>query len=87
MVFGKDKFCCKLNFDWYDTLKGSHIKSHDIEFELYNCLFNLAILYYCGGLVLAGSEAQTKELRKESTNNFKKAIYVFNIIKEEAKKN
>ena len=85
MVFGKDKFCCKLNFDWYDTINGSHIKSHDIEFELDNCLFNLAILYYCGGLVLAGSEAQTKELRKESTNNFKRAIYVFNIIKEEAK--
>ena len=86
MIFGKEKFCCKLNFDWYDTIKGSHTKSHDIEFELYNSLFNLAILYYCAGLVLAGSEGQSKELRKESTNNFKRAIYVFNIIKEEAKK-
>jgi len=86
MIFGKEKFCCKLNFDWYDTIKGSHTKSHDIEFELYNSLFNLAILYYCAGLVLAGSEGQSKELRKESTNNFKRAIYVFNIIKEEANK-
>ena len=31
MIFGKDKFCCKLPFDWSDTIKGNHIKSYNIK--------------------------------------------------------
>ena len=84
MIFGKDKFCCKLPFDWSDTIKGNHIKSYNINFEVYNSLYNLGILYYCNGLNLAGNESATKEIRRESTNDFKQAIYIFNIIKDEA---
>ena len=86
MIFGKEKFCCKIQFDWSDTIKGHYTKSYNIDFEIYNSLFNLAILYYCNGLILAASEMPTKEIRKESTINFKNAIFIFNIIKEEAKK-
>ena len=86
MIFGKEKYCCKIQFDWSDTIKGGHIKSYCIEFEIYNSLFNLAVLYYCYGLNLAHNEAATKEIRKESTISFKKAIYVFNLLKEEANK-
>ena len=86
MIFGKEKYSCKLPFDWSDTLKGGHTKSYNVEFEIYNALFNVAVLYYCNGLVLAGNEMPSKEIRKESTNSFKHAIYVFNIIKEEANK-
>ena len=86
MIFGKEKYCCKIQFDWSNTIKGSHLKSYNIEFEIYNCLFNLAILYYCNGLNLARSKMATKEIRKDSTINFKNAIYLFNIIKEEANK-
>ena len=86
MIFGKEKYCCKLGFDWSDTLKGGHNKSYNIEFEIYNCLFNIAVLYYCNGLILAGNEMPTKDVRKESTNSFKQAIYMFNLIKEEANK-
>ena len=86
MIFGKEKYCCKLLFDWTDTVKGGHTKSYNIDFELYNCLFNIAALNYCNGLILAGNEMPTKELRKESTISFKYAIYLFNILKEEAAK-
>ena len=86
MIFGNDKYSCKIQFDWKDTIKGIHYKSYNIEFEIYNSLYNLAILYYCHGLILASNEMQTKELRKDSTIDFKNSIYVLNVIKEEANK-
>jgi hypothetical protein len=86
MIFGKDKYCCKITFDWSDTIKGNHIKSYNIEFELFNALYNLAVLYYCNALNLARSDSPPKEIRKEITLCFRYAIYIFNFIKEEAKK-
>ena len=86
MIFGKEKYCCKIQFDWLDTIKGNHIKSYNIDFEIYNSLYNLAILYYCNGLNLANNEMPTKEMRKEATISFKHAIYLFNVLKEEANK-
>ena len=86
MIFGKEKYCCKIQFDWFDTIKGNHIKSYNIDFEIYNSLYNLAILYYCNGLNLAHNEMPTKDIRKEATNSFKQAIYLFNVLKEEANK-
>ena len=85
MIFGKDKYCCKIQFDWSDTINGTHFKSNNIEFELYNCFYNLAVLYYCNALNLAANDFPTKELRKESTVHFKYAIHIFKLIKEEAK--
>ena len=86
ILFGKEKYCLKIQFDWSDTIKGNHLKSYSIDFEIYNSLYNLSILYYCKGLVLAANEMPTKEIRKESTNSFKNAIFVFNVIKEEVNK-
>ena len=86
MIFGKEKYCCKIQFDWYDTVKANHIKSYNIEFEIYNSLYNLAVLYYCNGLNLANSEMPQKEIRKEATISFKNAIYLFDVLKEEANK-
>ena len=86
MIFGSDKCCCKIPFEWSDTIKAKYHKSYSIEYEIYNCFYNLAVLYYCNGLNLAGNGAASKEIRKESTFYFKYAIYVFNLIKEEANK-
>ena len=86
MTFGKDKNSCKIEFNWTDTLKNANQKSHSIEFEICNVMFNLATLYYNEGLKIASDPTVTKEIRKDATNNFKFAMYIFNWIKEEAGK-
>ena len=86
MTFGKEKYSCKMDFIWSDTIKSSSVKSHLIEFEICNAAFNLASLYYNTGLIISKTPSITKEIRKEALKNFKYALYIFNWIKEEAKK-
>ena len=86
MIFGKEKYSCKMEFSWSDTLKGNNVKSYEIEFEICNATYNLAILYYLNGENLSNSQSITKEIRKEATNCFKHAMYLFNWIKEEGQK-
>ena len=86
IIFGKEKFCCKIDFAWSDTIKGSTIKSNFIEFELCNSIYNLATLYYYNGINLTFSQSITKEIRKEASKNFKYAMYLYNWIKEGVKK-
>ena len=83
MTFGKESYGCKIEFTWNDTLKGSSWSSYNIWFEIYNALFNLAVTYFCLGEGV-GKSARDKNDRKEALNYFKKAMYLFNVIKEEA---
>ena len=83
MSFGKEDYSCKIEFTWNDTIKGSSWHSFNIWFEIYNAIFNLAVSYYCLGTGLA-KEATEKNGYKEACNCFKQAMYLFNLIKEEA---
>ena len=86
MTFGKEKYSCKIDFNWTDTVKNHSCKSVSIEFEVCNSMFNLATLYFYEGLNLSNTPSATKEIRKDALTNFKYAMYLYNWIKEEAKK-
>ena len=86
MTFGKEKYSCKIEFTWSDTIKNSNVKSTFIEFEICNSIFNLATLYYNAGLMLSQTPSATKEIRKDASKNYKYALYLYNWIKEESKK-
>ena len=45
MSFGKEVIAVHFNFTWKDTLKNSKCSSMNINFELYNVMFNLATIY------------------------------------------
>ena len=83
MTFGKESYSCSIDFTWNDTLKGSTWHSHNIWFEIYNMMFNLAVSYYCLGTSV-GKAATDKIGHKEASKYFKNAMYLFNVIKEEA---
>ena len=83
MTFGKESYACKIEFIWTDTIKGSKYSSYNIFFEIYNAMFNLATCYYNLGTELA--KVSTDKLgHKEACKNFKNAMYVYDVIKEEA---
>ena len=84
MTFGKENYSCKIEFTWSDTIKNSNWSSYNIYFEIYNTMFNLASLYYALGFFISQSENPDKNSRKEASKNFKYAMYIFNVIKEEA---
>ena len=86
MTFGKEKFSCKIEFNWTDTVKNAVAKSLLIEFEICNAMYNLATFYFYEGLKLSNTPSATKEIRKDALINFKYAMYLYNWIKEEAKK-
>ena len=86
MTFGKEKYSCKIEFNWTDTIKNSTSKSVFIEFEICNSMFNLATYYFYDGFNLSNNPQATKEIHKDATNNFKNAMYIYNWIKEEIKK-
>ena len=86
MTFGKEKFSCKIEFNWTDTVKNAVAKSLLIEFEICNAMYNLATFYFYEGLKLSNTPSATKEIRKDALINFKYAMYIYNWIKEEAKK-
>ena len=83
MTFGKESYSCKIEFTWNDTIKGSNWHSYNIWFEVYNVLFNLATSYYCLGTSV-GKAATDKNGHKEASKYYKNAMYLFNVIKEEA---
>ena len=83
MTFGKEEYSCKIEFTWNDTIKGSTWHSYNIHFEVYNCLFNLATSYYCLGQEV-GKAATDKLGHKEASKYFKNAMYLFDVIREEA---
>ena len=88
ITFGKEDYSCKIDFVWLDTIKTNSLKtyqveSNQVEFEICNSIYNLAVLYYQNGLNLSCSQSITKEIRKEASKNFKYAMYLFNWIKSE----
>ena len=83
MTFGKEGYACKIEFTWTDTIKGSKYSSYNIFFEIYNAMFNLATCYYNLGTQLAKA-ASEKIGHKEACKNFKNAMYMYDVIKEEA---
>lgn len=86
MTFGKEKYSCKIDFNWTDTVKNATCKSVLIEFEICNSMYNLATLYYYEALNLSSNPSATKEIRKDAITHFKYALYLFDWAKEEAKK-
>ena len=83
MTFGKESYSCSIDFTWNDTLKGSTWHSYNIWFEVYNMIFNLAVSYYCLGMSV-GKAANDKIGHKEASKYYKNAMYLFNVIKEDA---
>ena len=83
MTFGKESYSCKIEFTWTDTIKESKYSSYNVFFEIYNALFNLATCYYNLGTQLS-LVAKDKSEHKEATHCFKRAMYLFDVIKEEA---
>ena len=86
MVFGSKPQCCNINFSWTDTITNNLWASNNIYFEYYNVLFNIASLYFHLGYEKSQSPKVDKDLRKEAIKDYKYSLYLFNIIKDEAKK-
>ena len=86
ITFGKEQHSFKMEFTWFDTIKNVNCKSFDIIFELCNAIYNLATFYFIEGMNISGDPSANKDTRKEATNSFKHAMYLFNYIKEEAQK-
>ena len=85
-AFGPHANSCEINFTWTDTITGNSWGSFNINFEYYNVLFNIASLYFHLGYLKSISPKIDKSLRKESMKDYKYALYLFNIIKDEANK-
>ena len=83
MTFGKESYSCKIEFTWTDTIKGSKYSSYNIFFEIYNSMFNLATCYYNLATQL-GKNATEKIGHKEACKYYRQAMYLYDVIKEEA---
>lgn len=86
ITFGNDGRSCKILFSWYDTIEGNKWQSYNINFEFYNVLFNLAVIYFCIGYDLGIKSSNDKNKKKEAINKFKVSFYLFDVIKKEAYK-
>ena len=84
IIFGNLSYNCKIDFKWTDTIKEKQWKSHKINFEYYNALYNLAVVYYMIGLELGANSKEDKNIKKDAVNHFKKAVYLFRLLKNEA---
>ena len=83
MNFGKGDNCCQIEFMWKDVFKDSKWKSYNINFEYYNCFYNLATIYYMLGLHSKKEAGNDEALLKESINYFKYAAGIYDQIKNE----
>ena len=84
MNFGLEHKACKIDFFWSDTISGDTRASNNINFEYYNVLFNIASLYFYLAYQKCTSLNVDKALRKEAIKDYKRALYLFNIIRDEA---
>ena len=85
-VISSQTGCCDLEFFWTDTITGTPFVSHDVNFEYYNVLFNIASLYFHLGYQKTMSAKVDKALRKEVIKDYKKSLYLFTLIRDEAAK-
>ena len=84
MTFGKQSYSCKIGFVWTDTICKKEWKSYNIYFEIYNCLYNLGVIYFSLGSHLSKTAKDDKNQNKEAVKNFKHALYIFDRLKNEA---
>ena len=84
MIFGKDNYSCKIDFKWTDTIKDKEWKSHNVNFEYYNAIYNLAVIYYIIGLELGAESKDDIVKKKEASKNLRKSVSLFKLLKNEA---
>ena len=84
MTFGKQSYSCKVGFIWTDTINSKEWKSYNIYFEIYNCMFNLAVVYFSLGNYISKNAKDDKNKSKEAVNYFKHALYLFDRLKNTA---
>lgn len=72
---------CEIKFNWNNIINNNSYNSNNMWFEIYNNLFNLAILYHCMGLKISEKELGLYEKNiKQACNYFKQAIYIYLIL-------
>ena len=84
MSFGNEKIAVHLNFTWKDTLKNSNCSSMNINFEIYNVMFNLATIYLNIGRMESVEAANDDSKLKEAIKSYQYAAGFFDRIKNEA---
>ena len=84
MTFGKQSYSCKIGFIWTDTISSNEWKSYNIYFEIYNCLFNLGVIYFKLGDFTAKSNKNDINKNKEAVKYFKQALYIFDRLRNTA---
>jgi len=84
MSFGKEKIAVHLDFTWKDTLKNSNYSSMNINFEIYNVLFNLATIYLNIARMESVEAAGTDDAKlKEAIKSYQYAAGIYDKIKNE----
>ena len=84
IIFGKQSYTCSICFKWTDTIKKEEWESYNIYFEIYNCIYNLAVTFYSLGNYYANIVNFDKILKKEAVKNYKNALGLFSVLKQEA---
>ena len=84
MSFGKEKIAVHLEFNWKDTLKNNNWKSMNINFEIYNVLFNLGTIYLNIARMESVESAGTDDAKlKEAIKSYQYAAGIYDKIKNE----
>ena len=82
--FGKEKIAVHLDFTWKDTLKNSNYSSMNINFEIYNVLFNLGTIYLNIARMESVEAAGTDDAKlKEAIKSYQYAAGIYDKIKNE----
>ena len=84
MSFGHEKIAVHLEFNWKDTLKNSNCKSMNINFEIYNVIYNLATIYLNIARMESVEAAGTDDAKlKEAIKSYQYAAGLYDKIKNE----
>ena len=84
MTFGQENFCVQIEFQWKDIFKNKSYSSYSINFEYYNVMFNLAMMYCIMGILITNECGDDEERLKESVKYFRYASGLFDTIKNDA---
>ena len=84
MTFGQENFCVQIEFQWKDIFKNKSYSSYSINFEYYNVMFNLAMIYCIMGILITNECGDDEERLKESVKYFRYASGLFDTIKNDA---
>ena len=84
MTFGRENYCVQVEFQWKDIFKNKIWSSYSINFEFYNVMFNLAMIYCIMGIMITNECGDDEERLKESVKYFRYASGLFDTIKNDA---